>query len=48
MKKFGILTLALTMFTGAAAIGFAQGTDAPKKTTKKKNRKKKSTASKAT
>jgi hypothetical protein len=48
MKRFGILALALTMFTGAAAISFAQDTSAPKKAAKKKIRKKKSTGSKAT
>jgi hypothetical protein len=45
MKRFGILALALTMFTGAAAVSFAQSTDATKKTTakKKKNKKKATT-----
>jgi len=45
MKRFGVLALALTMFTGAAIIGFAQGTDTTKKTTtkKKKNKKKATT-----
>ena len=43
MKKFGTLALAVTLFTGAAAIGFGQTTDTTKKTTKKKKAKKKST-----
>jgi hypothetical protein len=42
MKRIGILLLAITMFTGAAVISFAQ-TDSGKSTTKKKKRKKKST-----
>ena len=48
MKRFGILALALSMFSGAAAISFGQDTNAPKKSAKKKRRKKKSTGSKAT
>ncbi len=39
MKRLGILALALTMFTGAAVVSFAQ-TDTGKTTKKKKNKKK--------
>jgi hypothetical protein len=39
MKRFGILALALTFFTGAAVTTFAQ--DAPKDGTTKKEKKKK-------
>ena len=40
MKRFSILALALAMFTGAVAIGFAQptSTDSTKKTTKKRRK----------
>ncbi len=54
MKKLGVFAVALTLFTGAATVGFAQGTDpakstsTTKKTTKKKKGKKKSTGKKST
>ncbi len=45
MKRFSILALALAMFTGAVAVGFAQtaSTDSTKKTTKKKKKARKAT-----
>ena len=44
MRRFAVLALALTMFTGAATVSFAQG--GPKKTSKRKRHKRKARASK--